>query len=118
MGTSATLFNAGIYNLATANSTLQSLLGKLLTDILDNDADIAQYPNPFQGLGFQQDGNATTTRSGEKAEEETALLNLVDGGEDNENVPLWPLLHPERNVDVILSIDASADTGYFWPNGR
>lgn len=107
MGTSATLFNAAIYQLATSNSTLESILGKLLTDILDADTDIAEYPNPFQGLD-----SAAFSQSG------SMQLNLVDGGEDNENVPLWPLLHPDRAVDVILSLDASADTTYSWPNGR
>lgn len=107
MGTSATLFNVAIYELISGNSTLSSLLGKLVSSLLGKDNDIATYPNPFGGLNPGIYGGANETE-----------LDLVDGGEDNENVPLWPLLHPERNVDVILALDASADTDYFWPNGR
>lgn len=44
-------------------------------------------------------------------------LQLVDGGEDNQNIPLWPLIQPQRQVDVILAVDSSADTEYSWPNG-
>lgn len=36
---------------------------------------------------------------------------------DNQNIPLWPLIQPEREVDVIFAVDASADTTYNWPNG-
>ena len=38
------------------------------------------------------------------------FLGLIDGGEDGEVVPLQPLLVKARNVDVIVAIDASADT--------
>lgn len=37
-------------------------------------------------------------------------------GEDLQNVPLWPLLQHERNVDFIFAVDSSADTQN-WPNG-
>jgi lysophospholipase len=37
-------------------------------------------------------------------------------GEDLQNVPLWPLLQNERNVDLIFAVDSSADTQN-WPNG-
>lgn len=46
-----------------------------------------------------------------------STLELVDGGEDKQNIPLWPLLQPERQIDVVLAIDSSADTEYHWPNG-
>ncbi|KAF8312071.1 hypothetical protein DL93DRAFT_2082430 [Clavulina sp. PMI_390] len=106
MGTSATLFNQIIYNLLSANTTLDTFLGDLLGDLLGKDNDIATYPNPFGGLSpssYADAGNAE--------------LELVDGGEDNEIVPFWPLMLPERNVDVILGLDNSADTTYGWPNG-
>jgi lysophospholipase len=41
----------------------------------------------------------------------------VDGGEDLQNIPLSPLIQLVRSVDVIFAVDASADTGYRWPNG-
>ena len=44
-------------------------------------------------------------------------IYLVDGGQGNENLPLWPLLMPEREVDVIFANDNSADTDNRWPNG-
>ena len=44
-------------------------------------------------------------------------LYLVDGGEAGENIPLWPLIQPERKMDVIFANDNSADTIDNWPNG-
>lgn len=41
----------------------------------------------------------------------------MDGGEDLQNIPLNPLIQPERHVDVIFAVDSSADTIYNWPNG-
>lgn len=106
MGTSATLFNTILYTLFNGNSTLDDILGDLLTDILGKDNDIATYPNPFTGLnpGKYKFSNSTE-------------IDLVDGGEDDENVPIWPLIHPDRNVDVVFALDASADTNFNWPNG-
>jgi lysophospholipase len=34
------------------------------------------------------------------------VLNLLDGGEDGQILPLQPLLVKAREVDVIISIDA------------
>jgi len=35
-------------------------------------------------------------------------LQLMDAGMSN-NLPIYPLLRPERNVDIIIAFDASAD---------
>lgn len=35
-------------------------------------------------------------------------IHLIDSGMDN-NLPLYPLAHPSREVDIILAIDASSD---------
>lgn len=43
-------------------------------------------------------------------------LYLVDGGEDGENIPIGPLLIPERKLDVIFALDSSSDVCSF-PNG-
>jgi lysophospholipase len=44
-------------------------------------------------------------------------LTLVDAGLTNQNIPIEPLLIPQRNVDAIIAVDASADTTYSFPNG-
>lgn len=73
---------------------------------LETNSEAKKYPNPFQG--YNPENNSVTDYS---------TLELVDGGEDSQNIPLWPLLQPERQVDVILAIDSSANTEYNWPNG-
>lgn len=73
----------------------------------ESNNDIAQWaPNPF--LGWSPGSNPTA-----KAKQ----LYLVDGGEDQQNIPLSPLIHPQRAVDVIFAVDSSADTSNNWPNG-
>lgn len=47
---------------------------------------------------------------------------MVDGSKDLQNLPLQPLIQPERGVDVIFAFDSSADTleengDLNWPNG-
>lgn len=44
-------------------------------------------------------------------------IYLVNGGQGGENLPMAPLMAPERAVDVIIANDNSADTADFFPNG-
>ncbi|KAJ6138229.1 lysophospholipase phospholipase B plb1-Penicillium chrysogenum [Penicillium samsonianum] len=66
---------------------------------------------------FVKDTNRKTTSLPLFALRRAKILDVVDGGEDGQNVPLHPLIQPERQVDVIFAVDSSADTDYFWPNG-
>lgn len=108
MGTSSTLFNQFIMNLNTTAipEFLSNIFTRILTDLGEDSNDIAQWqPNPFLNWN-----NATAiARSPE--------LSLVDGGEDGQNIPLYPLIQPQRHVDVIFAVDSSADTSFNWPNG-
>jgi lysophospholipase len=62
--------------------------------------DVASWPNPFYGIAPDTFIDSTQTN-----------LNLVDGGEDGEVIPLQPLLVKARGVDVIFAIDAVS--GFF-----
>ncbi|PYI18938.1 hypothetical protein BO99DRAFT_150397 [Aspergillus violaceofuscus CBS 115571] len=109
MGSSSTLFNQFLLQI---NSTdIPTIFKNALTDILEDlgerGDDIAVYsPNPFYGYREASEDYATA-----------ATLDVVDGGEDLENIPLHPLIQPDRHVDVIFAIDSSADTDSYWPNG-
>lgn len=64
---------------------------------LNTPSDYAIYkPNPF--YRFPGTDNCIT---------EAQRLLLVDGGEDGENIPLRPLLQPERKLDIIFVVDSS-----------
>ncbi|KAJ6017776.1 hypothetical protein N7451_001155 [Penicillium sp. IBT 35674x] len=109
IGTSSTLFNEAITELGSNSSGItawaENILSDLFADFDSSDDDIASYePNPF--YGYNDNSLASTTG-----------LDIVDGGEDGQNVPLHPLIQPERAVDIIFAIDSSADTDYYWPNG-
>uniref|UniRef100_A0A060TBV8 Lysophospholipase n=1 Tax=Blastobotrys adeninivorans TaxID=409370 RepID=A0A060TBV8_BLAAD len=109
MGTSSSLFNQFILQLNSTGveGVVYDMAHSILNDLGSDYDDIAIYaPNPFKNVTY---GNSTVS----KAE----WLTLVDGGEDNQNIPLYPLLQPERDVDVIFAFDNSADTDYSWPNG-
>ncbi|KAJ5979061.1 hypothetical protein N7501_002403 [Penicillium viridicatum] len=109
IGTSSTLFNQFLLKINT--TSLPTFVKDVFTDILkkfDRDQDdIASYdPNPFYKYNEHSSPYAAQK-----------LLDVVDGGEDGQNVPLHPLIQPERHVDVIFAVDSSADTNYSWPNG-
>ena len=110
MGTSSSLFNQGLLLVNSSESSgpfsdaLQSVLTSVLERIGRDDDDIADYPNPFYGWNNATNPNHNSTQ-----------LTLVDGGEDNQNIPLNPLIQPARHVDVIFAIDSSADTNETWP---
>lgn len=109
MGTSSTLFNQALLllNITSLPSSLKSIFNTILTDLGEDNDDIAPYkPNPFYHY------NNETSRVADSVQ-----LTLVDGGEDGQNIPLYPLIQPVRGVDVIFAIDSSADTTYNWPNG-
>ncbi|VVT54599.1 uncharacterized protein SAPINGB_P004156 [Magnusiomyces paraingens] len=107
MGTSSSLFNQFILQINSTgiSGILRKLAESILSDLSEDYNDIAVYaPNPF-------------TDSGNNAISNSDFLALVDGGEDNQNVPFYPLIQPQRELDVIFAYDNSADTDYSWPNG-
>ncbi|KAG5421251.1 plb1 [Candida metapsilosis] len=109
MGTSSSLFNQVLLQLGNydINSVIKTILTGLLSRISDAEWDIASYkPNPF--LGDQSGESVAMVRN--------ETLFLVDGGEDLQNVPFYPLIQNTRDVDVIFAFDNSADTNESWPN--
>lgn len=110
VGTSSSLFNQFILQLNSTGVTgvVYDLAHSILKRLDKDSDDIAIYsPNPFKGMSYL--GNSSIAQ--------TEYLDLVDGGEDGQNVPYYPLLQPERAVDVVISYDNSADTDFNWPNG-
>ena len=113
MGTSSSLFNEFLLraNQTSLPKFIIDLATHFLKDLSNKYDDIAIYsPNPFKDTDFQI-GNASKSIS------ESNDLFLVDGGEDNENVPLNPLIQKQRHLDVVFALDNSADTNQSWPDG-
>ncbi|RLV91565.1 hypothetical protein JA1_003801 [Spathaspora sp. JA1] len=109
MGTSSSLFNQFLLQINTTDlaSAVKDIITNILEGVSHRENDIAVYkPNPFYN-----------TSVGAKKISSNETLYLVDGGEDLQNIPLTPLLQPERDVDVIFAFDNSADTESSWPNG-
>jgi len=110
MGTSSSLFNQFVLQINTTSlsTTIQDLIKHFLEKVSDSEDDVAIYkPNPFY----------KTDEASVESIVKNDTLYLVDGGEDLQNVPLHPLLQPQRKVDVIFAYDNSADTNESWPNG-
>ncbi|CAK9438943.1 uncharacterized protein LODBEIA_P31670 [Lodderomyces beijingensis] len=110
MGTSSSLFNQVFLHLSDydAGVLLEPVLESVLQDLSDDNDDVAIYePNPF----YQ------STYGSIKSVGNNHTLSLIDGGEDAQNVPFYPLIRKERGVDVVFAFDNSADTGENWPNG-
>lgn len=125
MGTSSTLFNSVYNTLITTDgdSLIKDALQNVLREVskqanvstphtpftdFDDEAmkDVSVVPNPFAGY----DGGLNFSLQNQD------IITLVDGGEDNQNVPLATLLEPARKLDLVLAIDNSADVSNF-PNG-
>ncbi|KAL4804246.1 lysophospholipase catalytic domain-containing protein [Aspergillus unguis] len=109
MGTSSSLFNQFFLQINDTGlpDFLTSVISDVLEDIGRDDNDIAVWsPNPFYGWLPEVSAYA-----------QEPMLDLVDGGEDLQNIPLHPLIQPTRHVDVIFAVDSSADNTYSWPNG-
>ncbi|KAJ5613906.1 hypothetical protein N7528_007560 [Penicillium herquei] len=108
MGTSSSLFNQAFLKIndTDAPDAIKNSLNRILGSIGEANQDIAVYePNPFYLYKSQSEYA------------KSPVLSLVDGGEDLQNIPLEPLLQPQRKVDVIIALDSSADTSSRWPNG-
>ncbi|KAG5919665.1 hypothetical protein E4U42_006441 [Claviceps africana] len=116
MGTSSSLFNQIVLNLKDPNSNYvpedtPKFIVEALTSVLSSadqaNNDIADWtPNPFRGWNRARNPSVDESR-----------LTLVDGGEDSQNIPYHPHIMPARNVDVVFSIDSTADTDLGWPEG-
>lgn len=109
MGTSSSLFNQ--FFLQINDTSLPDFLTEVISDVLRDigrdDNDIAVYsPNPF--YGWLPEISEYNTQE---------ALDVVDGGEDLQNIPFGPHIQPSRHVDAIFAIDSSADTQTNWPNG-
>lgn len=110
MGTSSSLFNQFILQLDTVSlpEVVDDVLQKILDSVSNDENDIAIYePNPFRN---SNDGTFKSISDNE-------TLFLCDGGEDLQNVPVYPLMQAERGLDVVFAYDNSADTNQSWPNG-
>lgn len=113
LGSSSTLFNQFLLQLNTTGmpSVVKTIIAHFLREISNEEDDIAIYsPNPFQNTPYVENG---FTKSLVNSDD----LFLVDGGEDDENIPFLPMLQKERGVDVIFALDNSADTEQYWPDG-
>lgn len=110
LGTSSSLFNQFVLQINTTSLslTVQNIISHFLEKVSDAENDVAIYqPNPFY----------KTDEAAVESIVKNDTLYLVDGGEDLQNIPLHPLIQPQRKVDVIFAYDNSADTNESWPNG-
>ncbi|GAA5799245.1 hypothetical protein HPULCUR_004655 [Helicostylum pulchrum] len=70
----------------------------------------ASFPNPFYKLPTKVQTKDETHEEILRSESlvESEQIGLMDAGMDN-NIPFYPLLRQGRDVDIILSLDLSAD---------
>ncbi|KAI8456205.1 lysophospholipase [Phakopsora pachyrhizi] len=96
----------GLLNLLTLAFT--KLLTSIWIDIVNLFVSGRMYealvPNPFKGLG------AGLVPGSGFVDSETDELLLADGAMAEESLPLYPLLKPSRNVDVIIAVDSTVNS--------
>lgn len=85
-------------------SAILYVLSRQLRDVRMRADDVANWPSPFNGI------KDTTFQDSDKQ-----WLELIDGASNQENVPYGPLFVRERKLDVIVTIEGSADDSNNWP---
>ena len=108
LGTSSDIFNeVGCVVIPPSNSSvpgvLEGLVSKEHAPALDDLFGL--YPNPFYKYSHSS------------LVENDVEITLADGGETDQNNPIWPFIQPARTVDVLIVNDDSADTTDNFPNG-
>ncbi|KAJ7221165.1 lysophospholipase [Mycena rebaudengoi] len=98
-GTSSNLWNEHNITLARSTANFSILVNETYPQSPALRLDTSNYPNPFHGVAPE-----TFVDSGE------TILALIDGGEDAQVTPLQPMLVEDRNIDVIVAIDALSET--------
>ena len=78
------------------------VLKRQLQQVRTRADDVANWPNPFTGLK-----NTTFQDTDAK------WLELIDGASNSENVPYGPLFVKARGLDVIVTVEGSADANNF-----
>lgn len=112
-GTSSDVFNAACEVITPSNITTDDFDG--LAEVLEGLVSKAHDPL-FQDLfgiyinPFYQYARSTLVSAAPK-------LAMADGGETDQNNPIWPFIQTERSVDVLIVNDNSADTTTNFPNG-
>lgn len=109
MGASSNIWDMGFDSLVVAltKNPLYVLFRKLLEKLGSKySTDAVISPNPFY----------KTTHGTHKEFQDVNTFALVDGGQDNQNVPIIPLAMPGRKVDAMIIFDNSADTAQNYPN--
>ncbi|KAG0139668.1 hypothetical protein CROQUDRAFT_69979 [Cronartium quercuum f. sp. fusiforme G11] len=66
-----------------------------------DDAFEGKVPNTFQGLGASPPARFPDS--------DTDTLLMADGGSASENIPMFPLIQPIRELDVIIAVDSTAE---------
>jgi lysophospholipase len=110
LGTSSNIFPAICEALSPANSSdddLSNVLEGFISRVHDPVFEdlFALYQNPFYNY-------SRSTRVSEDKE-----LLLLDGGFSDQVNPIWPFIVDERDVDILIVNDNSADTPDNFPNG-
>lgn len=85
-------------------AALLYVLSRQLREVRTRADDVANWPSPFTGIKANtfQDSKAN-------------WLELLDGASNAENVPYAPLFVRARGLDVIVTLDVSADDSNSFP---
>ncbi|KAH9817183.1 lysophospholipase catalytic domain-containing protein [Melampsora americana] len=79
----------------------RNFFSKIFRMFIKDDSFEGKVPNPFRGLGAAPPARFFDS--------DAEMLLMADGGLASENIPLFPLIQPIRQLDVIIAIDSSAE---------
>ena len=102
-----TLYNSGSGMYTSMINSFKTKFLPNVTTVGHIDVNIAA-PNPFKG---------TTNYESDSSIVDNDQLYLVDGGIDGQVIPFTPLMRKERDIDLVIATDTTADTAEVWPFG-
>ncbi|PLW18607.1 hypothetical protein PCANC_09197 [Puccinia coronata f. sp. avenae] len=116
MGMSSNIFSVGDAPKEDKKPKYIRVAQKFVHDHTDFEGKV---PNPFKGLGKKSDPSG-----GDFQDTDRDLILMADSGLIEENIPIRPLIQPERKLDVVFALDSSAagqdprdPSLYRYPNG-
>lgn len=104
--------SSNIYSMIDAPKK-KSMVLKIIDKLTDDDNFEGKVPNTFQNLAQEPHDGSPPFQDNQRD-----IILMADCGFIAESIPIYPLIQPERRIDVIMAVDASTDGKNINPHSK